>query len=230
MKVAKFQRIVCINNFWLLRRFQELSSTLLRLLWSLGFTRIRLYPLSGEILYQDSVSVIVPGSTSFVEDFVIRCYQVTKLFCSWNRSHITSSARNPRNSGSQAYVAISVFGDVSINTMLPFLCHQSCSTFRIWVLSFGGMCGHMRLQVRWMPVKGCNHSGVPCVGSSLSIPSFLYAGPRFPVAGLSGSFCISFTLAGLSLRAFTGSEDVSDSFCLKMKTILVRQDVRSCRL
>ena len=40
-------------------------------------TRITLHPLSGEILYHDSVSVIVPGFTSFVEDLVIRCYQVT---------------------------------------------------------------------------------------------------------------------------------------------------------
>ena len=31
-------------------------------------------PLSGEILYHDSVPMIVPGFTSFVEDFVIRCY------------------------------------------------------------------------------------------------------------------------------------------------------------
>ena len=49
------------------------------------------------------------GITSFVEDFVIRCHHVTKLFCSWNRSLVASSARNLCNFGSQAYVAISVF-------------------------------------------------------------------------------------------------------------------------
>ena len=44
----------------------------------------------GEILYHDSVSVFAPGFTSLAEDFVIRCYQITKLY-------ITFSARNPRN-------------------------------------------------------------------------------------------------------------------------------------
>ena len=50
--------------------------------------------------------------------------------------------------GFQAYVAISVFGEVSFNTVLPFLWHHFWSiTFRIWVRSFRGMCEHMRLQV-----------------------------------------------------------------------------------
>ena len=42
--------------------------------------------------------------------FLIRCYQVTKLLCSRNRSFITSSARNPRSFSPQPHVAISVFG------------------------------------------------------------------------------------------------------------------------
>ena len=59
--------------------------------------------------------------TSSVEDFVIRCYHVTKLFCSSKRSLIASFAENPRIFGSQAYVAISAFAEVSINIVLPFL-------------------------------------------------------------------------------------------------------------
>ena len=111
---------------------------------SFSFTRIWWYPLRGYILYHDSVSVIVPRFTSFVEDFVLCCCQVTTIFCSWNRSLIASSARNPRNLGFQGYVAISDFGEVSINTVLPFLCHHFWSiTFRIWVRSFRGMCEHM---------------------------------------------------------------------------------------
>ena len=118
------------------------------LLWSFGFTRIRLYPLSAEILYHDCVSMMVSGFTSFVEDFVISCNSITKLFCSWNRSLIACSARNPRNFGSQTSVANSVFGEVSINTVLPFLCHHFWSiAFRIWVHSFRGMCEHIHLHV-----------------------------------------------------------------------------------
>ena len=50
-------------------------------MWKFCFARIRLNPLSGKILYHDSVRVIVSGFTSLIEDFVIRRYQVTKLFC-----------------------------------------------------------------------------------------------------------------------------------------------------
>ena len=49
----------------------------------LGLTRI---PLSGENVYHDSVSVIVPRFTSFTEDFLLCCCQVTILFWSQNRS------------------------------------------------------------------------------------------------------------------------------------------------
>ena len=52
---------------------------------------------------------------------------------------------------------------------------------------------------------------MPCVGSSLFISSFSCAGPRFPEASLSGSVCIGFPHACLSLRVVTGSDDVSDS-------------------
>ena len=57
--------------------------------------------LSGENLYHDSVSVIVPRFTSFVEDCVLCCCQVTILFCSLNRSLL-------------------VFAKVSMNTVLQF--------------------------------------------------------------------------------------------------------------
>ena len=58
-------------------------------------------PLSGENLYHGSVSVTVPRFTSFGEDFVLCCSQVTILFCSQNRSLL-------------------VFSEVSMNTMLLF--------------------------------------------------------------------------------------------------------------
>ena len=67
-----------------------------------------------------SVSVIVPRFTFLGEDFVICCYQVPKLFCSWNRCFASGpSARVPCNFGPQAYIAISVFWEVSFNAVLP---------------------------------------------------------------------------------------------------------------
>ena len=58
----------------------------------------------------------------------------------------------------------------------------------------------MRLQVT---VKGCNQTGMPCVGSSLFIS---FAGSRFPVACLSWSVSIGFPHACLPLRVVTGSD------------------------
>ena len=43
---------------------------------------MRLNPLSCQILYLDSVSIIVSRFTSFTENYVIFCYQVTSIFCS----------------------------------------------------------------------------------------------------------------------------------------------------
>ena len=50
----------------------------------------------------------------------IRCYWIAKFYCTRNGSLTASSARNPRDFGPQAYVGISVFGEVSTNTVLPF--------------------------------------------------------------------------------------------------------------
>ena len=99
---AKFQRIVSVNDFWLAWRLQEFWPTSLRLKWSLRFTRIILNPLNGKILYHDWVSMIVPRFTSFVEDFVTSCNQITKLFCQRYRLASAPSARSPCNFGSLA--------------------------------------------------------------------------------------------------------------------------------
>ena len=88
------------------------------------FARIRLNPLSGKILYYDSVLVIVSRFTALIEDFVICRYQVTKLFRSRFCFASASSARGFWYFGSPADVAISVFQEVGENTMLPRLrCH-----------------------------------------------------------------------------------------------------------
>ena len=64
-------------------------------------------PLSKQILYHDSVSVIVSRFTSCTENFVICFYQVTKIFCSKYGCASAFSARGPRNLGSLVYLAIS---------------------------------------------------------------------------------------------------------------------------
>ena len=141
----KFHGIVCVNNLWLLWRFEEFSWTLFRLLWSFCFTRIRLNPLSGKILYHDSVSMIVPWFTFLIEDFVISRYQVTKLLCSSYCFASESSAKSSRNCGSQAYLAISVFWEVSEDAVLPWLWYHFRRTLRIWVLR--NVCGHRHFNV-----------------------------------------------------------------------------------
>ena len=75
--------------------------------------------LSGQILYHDTVPVIVSRFTSLIEDFVITRFQVTKLFCS--RYCFTSAfpARRTCHVASQADFAISVFREVRINYVLP---------------------------------------------------------------------------------------------------------------
>ena len=52
------------------------------------------------------------------EDFVICCYQVTKIFRTRYSSTIASSARCPCNFGPLADLAISVFREVSMDTVL----------------------------------------------------------------------------------------------------------------
>ena len=91
-----------------------------------------------------------------------------------------------------------------------------------------------------LSVKGCNQSGMPCVGSSLFISSSLCADSRFPEASLSGSVCIGFLHARLSLRDLMmfriHRKILTDPFvsmwksscCWKMMTILVRREVRRC--
>ena len=87
-------------------------------MWRFCFTRIRLNPSSSSILYHDRVSMIVPWFTSFVEDFVICCYQVSKLFCPKYCFANELLARSPCYFVSQADIAISVFWEVSKNTVL----------------------------------------------------------------------------------------------------------------
>ena len=81
------------------------------------FARIRLDPLSGEVLHHDCISVIVSRFTIFTENFVICCCQVAKMFCTKYGSAIASSAWGPCDFGPLTDLAISVSWEVSINTV-----------------------------------------------------------------------------------------------------------------
>ena len=97
--LAKFQGFVSVNDFRLAIRLQELLQALLGFLRSFCFARMRLDPLGSQVLHHDCISMIVSKFTTFTENFVICCYQVTKIFCTKYGSANTSSARGPCDSG-----------------------------------------------------------------------------------------------------------------------------------
>ena len=96
---------------------QELLQGLLRFLRSFCFARTWLDPLGGQVLHHDCISMIVSRFTSFTDNFVIGCNQITKIFCTRYDSANTSSARGPCDFGPFTDLAISVFREVSIDTV-----------------------------------------------------------------------------------------------------------------
>ena len=64
------------------------------------------------------MSVIDSRFTSFAENFVICCNQITKIFCSKTGSASAFSARSQCFFGPHADVAVSVLREVSINIVL----------------------------------------------------------------------------------------------------------------
>ena len=77
---AKFQGSVSVNDIRFPIWLQELLQALLCFLRSFCFARIRLDPVGGQVLHHDCISMIVSRFTTFTENFVICCYQVTKFF------------------------------------------------------------------------------------------------------------------------------------------------------
>ena len=90
---------------------------LLSVSWEVS--RIRLNPLKSQVFNHDSISMIVSRFTAFTENFVIYCYQITKIFCTRYGCVSAFSARSPCHLGSLANLAIFVLRDVSKNTMFP---------------------------------------------------------------------------------------------------------------
>ena len=114
---AKFQGIVSVNDFRIPIWLQELLQAPLCFLRNLCFARIRLDPLCSQVLHHDCISWIVSRFTAFTENFVICCYQVTKIFCTRYGSANASSLRGSCNFGPLTDLAISVSREVSINTV-----------------------------------------------------------------------------------------------------------------
>ena len=112
---AKFQGIVSVNDFRLPIRLQELLQAPLCFF---GLARIRLDLLGSQVLHHDCTSMIVSRFSIFTDNFVIGCYQVTNIFSTRYGSANPSFARSSCNFGPLADLAISVFREVSINTVL----------------------------------------------------------------------------------------------------------------
>ena len=68
-------------------------------------------------MHHDCISVVVSRFAIITENFVISCYQVTKICGSRYGFAIASSAWGPCNFGPFTDLAISVFREMSINTV-----------------------------------------------------------------------------------------------------------------
>ena len=124
---AEFEGIVSVNDFRLPIRLQQLLEASLCFLRSFYFARIRLDPVGDQVLHHDCISMIVSRFTTFTENFVICCYQVTKSFCTKYGSANPSSARCPCNFGPLTDLAISVFREMSMNIVFTQILTSLCS-------------------------------------------------------------------------------------------------------
>ena len=77
--------------------------------------------------HHDCISMIVSRFAIVAEDFVICCYQVTKIYSSRYGFAIASSAWGPCNFGPFTDLAISVFRDMSMNIVFTQILTSLCS-------------------------------------------------------------------------------------------------------
>ena len=116
-RFAKFQGIVSVNDFRLPIWLQELLLGSFLFPEKFLLARIGLDPLGSQLLHHDCISMIVSRFTIFTENFVICCNLITKIFCTSYGFATASSARVPCNFGPLTDLAISVFREVSMNTV-----------------------------------------------------------------------------------------------------------------
>ena len=114
-------------TFGFLSGSKNFCKLLLCFLRSCCFARIRLDPLGGQVLHHDCISMIVSRFTTFTGNFVICCYQVTKIFSTRYGSAIASSAWSPYNFGPFTDLAISVFREMSMNIVFTQILTSLCS-------------------------------------------------------------------------------------------------------
>ena len=110
-QLCQIPRIVSVNEFWFPDQLQELLQAPFGFLWSFRFARIKLHPLNRQVLYHNCILVIVSRFTSFTENVVLCCYQVTKFFCAKDDSTNTSFSKSPYNFGPLRDLEISVSGN-----------------------------------------------------------------------------------------------------------------------
>ena len=142
---AEFQGIVSVNDFRVPIRLQELLQAPLCFVRCFCSARIRLDPLGGYVLHHDCISMIVSRFTTFIENFVIYCYQVTKIFSTRYGFAIAFSAWCPCNFGPFTDLAISFFREMSINTVLTQILTSLCSRLWRWFMRRTGV----RASVYW---------------------------------------------------------------------------------
>ena len=115
-----------------------------------------------KVLHHDCISMIVSRFTTFTENFVICCCQITKKKnCTKTGSAIASSARGPRNFGPLTDLAISVFREMSMNIMLTqILTSRRRGLYRyfmrktgVWVSAFRNFIIHKIFSKFFQPFR-----------------------------------------------------------------------------
>ena len=106
---AEFQGIVSVNDFWFPLGFQELLQAPLCFLKFLFCTDM-IGSIGWVSLAPRLQSMIVSRLTTFTENFVIGCNQITQIFGTKYDSANASSVRGNCDFGPLADLAISVFG------------------------------------------------------------------------------------------------------------------------
>ena len=126
-RLAKFQGIVGVNDFWFPLGFQELLQASLGLLGSFCFSWAGLYPLCCQILYHHGISMIVPRFTFFTENFVI-CSNSISDFSALGMTALARLLQEaPCYFGHQAYCTIWVLRKVRKYTVLTRTRFHVCS-------------------------------------------------------------------------------------------------------
>ena len=148
-------------DFRLPIRLQELLQAPFGFLRSFCFARIRLDPLGGQILHHDCITKIVSRFTTFKENFVIGCNQITNIFCTRYDSANTSSARGPCDFGPLADLPISVFREVRKKHCVYPNPHFSQVQKMVHEeeLACESLCSGTLSSTRFS-LNSCNHSGM----------------------------------------------------------------------